>query len=676
MNKALSEIPSSQVKHLSNPKDIFTVCPQNIVGDSLCYAGIQWNSIDVESKVYNYTIRGNSGWDSVNVQNTKGSTDTHVLPIQWAIDSAIAGFDASIKPLSIPYTSITQDENIKRRDQNFMRSFMNGLGPGLYIPLLGLVYHMTGSIALEREVGLTNLMYSMGVFQSSRVLGFMSSFGALYFLSWVVCGVLYSVLFFKHSNFFPAFIFMIMSGLATLSWSMALSVPFKVSQLAGMLSSVFSYLLALMVTVQNQAGSGHNDPTTVYGLSIFFPPMSHVYFLQCMAKYEYEYLPINLIKQEPNGKVIPIVPFIAPIFQFFFYLALAVVIESLVYGKTRRRNVNSYSQNNIELVNVNKEYKPFKLKKDSASIVNAVNNLSLSISQNQIFCLLGSNGSGKTTTLEMISGIQRPTSGEIIYSQDAKIGICPQKNVLWDNLTVEQHIRLWAFLKRVPAKDVEEYVEFFIDRCGLCSKIKTKAKNLSGGQKRRLQLAIMLVGDSNVCCIDEVSSGVDPVSRRRIWDILLSFRSTHTIILTTHFLDEAELLADNIAILSKGVLQAEGTPTDLKTRFGNGYQIRIDHSGTGSEEVYYYPDSAAVSRVLPEIESKTGMFEITGPSLEDAFLKLVSQDHKEYSFDNYKLTKRNQQNGRVDTLEQGNTDLLNGEYFFDFNLFVHLLTII
>src|SRR5206468_9079805 len=109
----------------------------------------------------------------------------------------------------------------------------------------------------------------------------------------------------------------------------------------------------------------------------------------------------------------------------------------------------------------------------------------------------------------------------------------------------------------------------------LAPKINAMSKTLSGGQKRKLQLGMMLTGGSAVCCVDEVSSGIDPLSRRKIWDILLAERGKRTIILTTHFLDEADLLADHIAILSKGTLRATGSSVELKDKLGGGYRVHV-----------------------------------------------------------------------------------------------------
>jgi ABC-type multidrug transport system ATPase subunit len=158
------------------------------------------------------------------------------------------------------------------------------------------------------------------------------------------------------------------------------------------------------------------------------------------------------------------------------------------------------------------------------------------------------------------------TSGSIEIDGRGGLGIAPQKNVIWDDLTVEEHIRIFNHLKAPNARADAKQIEELIRSIDLYPKRKAFAKTLSGGQKRKLQLGLMLTGGSAVCCVDEVSSGIDPLSRRKLWDIILAERGRRTMILTTHFLDEADLLADHIAILSKGTLRAEGSSVELKDK--------------------------------------------------------------------------------------------------------------
>jgi len=216
----------------------------------------------------------------------------------------------------------------------------------------------------------------------------------------------------------------------------------------------------------------------------------------------------------------------------------------------------------------------------------AVKDLNLTMYEGLITCLLGHNGAGKSTTISMLTGLYPPTSGDClihgysIKSQMASIrngmlGICPQANVLFDNLTVREHLRLLATLKAVPSKYVDAQVEEMIDDVGLRPKADVRSAALSGGMKRKLQCGMALIGGSKVVFLDEPTSGMDPYSRRFTWELLKRVKKGRVLVLTTHFMDEADLLGDRIAILANGVLRACGSSTFLKNRFGVGYCLTL-----------------------------------------------------------------------------------------------------
>lgn len=644
METATQNIPSSQLQLAASANDIFTICPQSIRGVSVCYGAIQWNEIDPESGIYNYTIRSSAGRTSINVLDKSTSIDKYILPLQLAIDNAIANTTTTAN--SIPFTSITNEENSRKRDQNYLNLVRNWVSPFMYIGLIGVVYQLAGFVAEERELGLTDLLDSMGSSSFSRITAYVFSYSAVYLASWIGNGILMYFLFFKHSNAAIPIVSAILNGAASVSWAILLGTLFKRAQMAGIISACASFVLALLTAVQTQAGDGPNSPAALYVLSFLFNPMSYSFMVQLMAINEGQYLPLNLFQHGYNNTTYPFVVFIAPIFQFFFYIALALIFDRFLYGKIRASKTLSNSENAIEISNLTKVYTStnFQLKKSNFT---AVDNLSLSIASNQIYSLLGANGSGKTTTLEMIAGIQKSTSGSIAFKPGTRLGICPQKNVLWENLTVAEHIRIWSEIKGVPVRHLPRITDLFIEKCGLVGKESTFSQNLSGGQQRKLQLAVMFTGGTNVCCIDEVSSGVDPHSRRLIWDILMMFKRTHTIILTTHFLDEADILSDHIAVLSKGVLQAQGSPMQLKESFGEGYRVFIDRAGTGQEESYSFPNAQAVIPYISELEQNNISYRVAGPELEDAFLKLARKDHDGISLEEIetKLVKQDSPSG-------------------------------
>uniref|UniRef100_A0A8D1WD46 P-type phospholipid transporter n=1 Tax=Sus scrofa TaxID=9823 RepID=A0A8D1WD46_PIG len=216
----------------------------------------------------------------------------------------------------------------------------------------------------------------------------------------------------------------------------------------------------------------------------------------------------------------------------------------------------------------------------------AVDGLALNFYEGQITSFLGHNGAGKTTTMSILTGLFPPTSGTAyILGKDIRsemstirqnLGVCPQHNVLFDMLTVEEHIWFYARLKGLSEKHVKAEMEQMALDVGLPpSKLKSKTSQLSGGMQRKLSVALAFVGGSKVVILDEPTAGVDPYSRRGIWELLLKYRQGRTIILSTHHMDEADILGDRIAIISHGKLCCVGSSLFLKNQLGTGYYLTL-----------------------------------------------------------------------------------------------------
>ncbi|XP_063961818.1 phospholipid-transporting ATPase ABCA3-like [Lytechinus pictus] len=218
----------------------------------------------------------------------------------------------------------------------------------------------------------------------------------------------------------------------------------------------------------------------------------------------------------------------------------------------------------------------------------AVNDLSISMYEGQITALLGHNGAGKTTTISMLTGLFPPTSGTaVVNGHDIRIdidgvrsnlGLCPQHDVLFDDMTVEEHLYFFAKLKGYPHEDVQDEIDRYIASVGLEDKRSVKSKSLSGGMKRKLSVGIALIADSKIVMLDEPTSGMDPSARRFTWDLLQQHRKGRTMILTTHFMDEADLLGDRIAIMADGQIKCCGSSLFLKKKYGIGYHMVIAKS--------------------------------------------------------------------------------------------------
>ncbi|KAM7326038.1 hypothetical protein ACRRTK_014516 [Alexandromys fortis] len=232
----------------------------------------------------------------------------------------------------------------------------------------------------------------------------------------------------------------------------------------------------------------------------------------------------------------------------------------------------------VALISVTKEYEGHKV---------AVQELTLTFHRDQITALLGTNGAGKTTIISMLMGLYPPSSGTIIINGKnlqtdlskvrEELGVCPQQDVLLDNLTVREHLMLFAAIKAPwwAKKERQQQVDKTLHEVELTQHQHKPARVLSGGMKRKLSIAIAFMGRSKTVVLDEPSSGVDPCSRRSLWDILLKYRKGRTIIFTTHHLDEAEMLSDHVAVLQQGKLRCYAPPAGLKETYGQGLTLTL-----------------------------------------------------------------------------------------------------
>jgi ABC-2 type transport system ATP-binding protein len=242
------------------------------------------------------------------------------------------------------------------------------------------------------------------------------------------------------------------------------------------------------------------------------------------------------------------------------------------------------------------------LRKTYDGKLEAVRGLNLEIERGECFGLLGPNGAGKTTTIEILEGLLDPTSGEVtIFGQTWQknsaemrewLGISLQETRLSEKLTVRETIELFASFYREPRSAVA-----VLDDLQLGEKIDSFVGKLSGGQRQRLAVATALVGNPRILFLDEPTTGLDPQSRRQLWDIIRSFqRAGGTVLLTTHYMDEAERLCDRLAIVDNGEVIAEGTPAHLIERLGGHHVVEFEVTGDSI-------DGADTWRTLPGVES-------------------------------------------------------------------------
>jgi ABC-2 type transport system ATP-binding protein len=262
----------------------------------------------------------------------------------------------------------------------------------------------------------------------------------------------------------------------------------------------------------------------------------------------------------------------------------------------------------------------------------ALRGISFEIREGEVFGLLGPNGAGKTTTIEILEGYRTRDGGEVdVLGFDPeragsafreRIGVVLQHSQLWPNLTVAETHRMFAGYYEHP-RNADEVIALV----GLAEKRDARVKTLSGGQKRRLDLGIALVGDPDLVFLDEPTTGFDPAARRAAWDMIRSLRSLgKTILLTTHYLDEAEQLADRLAVLREGVIIRKGTPAELT---GGSSETEIRYRKDGHEVVIHTTDpTKLLHQLTAEALAAGGELEglsVRRPTLEDVYLSLTAE---------------------------------------------------
>jgi len=214
----------------------------------------------------------------------------------------------------------------------------------------------------------------------------------------------------------------------------------------------------------------------------------------------------------------------------------------------------------------------------------AVDDLSLEIYEGEILGFLGPNGAGKTTTINMLCGLSPPTKGEILFSQvgvqnlkEMKIhmGICPQENIYWPRLTCQEQLAFMGEMYGLSKRTARDRAKSLLQLMGLENKANVLANQLSGGMKRRLNICLALIHDPEILILDEPEAGLDPQSKIMVRDFIKSLAKQKTVILTTHNMDEADRVADRVAIIDHGKLLLVDTPTNLKKSIGTGDLLEV-----------------------------------------------------------------------------------------------------
>uniref|UniRef100_A0A8C4WKG0 ATP binding cassette subfamily A member 13 n=1 Tax=Gopherus evgoodei TaxID=1825980 RepID=A0A8C4WKG0_9SAUR len=551
------------------------------------------------------------------------------VPLQEMIERAIievhAGADASepeIQAQAMPYPCHTSN------------LFLNNIG--FFFPLIMMlawmvsVAGMVRKLVYEREIRLEEYMKTMGVNPAIHFLAwFLENVIVLTINSCALIIILKVSGIFVYSDGFLLFLFLLDFGVAVVMLSYLLGAFFSSANTAALCASliyVISFLpYIVLLVLENQLSFALQIITCLLSTAAFGQGVFFITFFENQEigiQWSNMYQPLarggsmtfgwacwmiffdSILYLLAGWYFSNVIPGKVKPMHFHYITASAFKALFFIYTGSLPANERRLSEGGIPigviLMSLTKEYTDNKK--------TAVKDLSLTFYKGQITALLGANGAGKTTIISVLTGLYSPSSGTIIINGrdirtdlDAirmEMGVCPQYDVLFDTLTVREHLLFYGSVKAPLWTKKQLHHQVTLEDVDLSQHQFKHVGALSGGMKRRLSIAISFIGNSKTVVLDEPTSGVDPCSRRRIWDILLKYRAGCTLIFTTHHLDEAEVLSDRIAILQHGQLRCCGPPSYLKETYGQGYNLTLIKKPSAFE----IQDPEYVSRVISLVQ--------------------------------------------------------------------------
>ncbi|BES97662.1 ATP-Hypothetical protein cassette sub-family A member [Nesidiocoris tenuis] len=401
-----------------------------------------------------------------------------------------------------------------------------------------------------------------------------------------------------------------------------------------------------------------DDPKTTdavppFGISLLIMSAGMVMFVILMAY-------VDTIKPGPYGRAKPWYFVVNYCRSNSRTVRPSVEAPPTAFGGAVTETTNANKPFGLKVVDLVKKFGNFK----------ALDDLSLTIYKNEITVLLGHNGAGKTTFFSIICGMFSPTSGQVhtdsysvfsgnnlsLFRRD--LGYCPQHSLVYSDLTVHEHLVFFGMVKGFTKTVALRKSDIWTKKFEIYHRRDKTAKHLSGGMKRKLSLAIAVIGDPLILLLDEPTSGLDPESRRSIWDLLLSLRGNRTIVISTHDMEEADILSDRIAIIANGSLKCFGSGAFLKHHYGAGYQLKISsRKGSGRSVINLIRGFVPSARLL----DNTGKEIVVSLPSEDVrnFPALFAELDLRYSQDDYALSSTNMGDVFVKVQEeQGVTTLI------------------
>ncbi|KAL7706957.1 ATP-binding cassette protein subfamily A member 10 [Lotmaria passim] len=570
-------------------------------------------------------------------------------------------------------------------------------GPQLapLILVLGFLYpvsQQTKRIVVEKELRIREAMLIMGLTETTMYLAWMIVYGVWYIVSSGIITVILRFTYLPHTSAGYVFFMFLFFSWSTITLSGAIAAIFSKARLAALLAPLIYFVMAIPLFAMQSATSAAKT-----GIMILSPSALSVGFA---ILFDHEAAGGTdakaLVYFRDNPKLILVYVFL--VVDIFVYLLLMAYFDCVIpkeWGTTKnplffvidpikwcccRKRAQDEDADGLPdgraENGVFEEADPAEEARAAVQIRGlrkrfrrggktfvAVNNLYWSLKEGQISVLLGHNGAGKSTTMNVMTGVLEPDGGDcFVYGRSVRhelskarqeIGLCPQHNILWPQLTVREHLDYYAAIKGLRGAEKEAAIQRLLEAVDLKDKEFYLSKALSGGQKRKLSVGVAFVGGSRLVFLDEPTAGMDVGARRHTWGLLKEMAKYHTILLTTHFMDEADLLGDTIAIMSKGRLQCTGSNMFLKSQLGVGFVLtmsvaahtrrevidRVVHAlvadaeavGSGAGEFAYrlpmaskprFPELlAAVEDGIPSLGINA--YSLSATTLEEVFIKIA-----------------------------------------------------
>ncbi|CAG9570303.1 putative ATP-binding cassette protein subfamily A,member 2 [Leishmania major strain Friedlin] len=567
---------------------------------------------------------------------------------------------------------------------------------GQFVPLilvLGFLYpvsQITKRVVLEKELRLREAMLIMGLSEVVMYTAWFLIYVVQYAAVSLIMAILLRATYLAKSNFGIVFFLFFFYSLSVITLSGLMAVFFNKARLSAILAPLIYLALSIpLFTVQNlqgpaQTGFSFLSPSGLaVGIGILF---SHELGSGMSAS------DLTYFRDSPKMLAVIIILFM----DFIIYLVLMLYLDAVLPKQwgTRKHPLFFITEpvrwccgssarvleggadgraedgvfEDVEERDADYAVRISGLRKEylrGGKRFVAVNNLYWGMREGEISVLLGHNGAGKTTVLNMMTGMVEPDAGDCyVYGNSVRnelekvrqqIGYCPQHNILWPNMTCYEHLWYYAALKGLRGAAQEEAISRMLAGVDLQDKRDCSSTMLSGGQKRKLSAAIAFVGGSRLVFLDEPTAGMDVGARRYTWGLLRAMAKCHTILLSTHFMDEADLLGDSVAILNKGCLQCAGSNMFLKAKLGVGYVLTLSvvaHAnwmavagvvrehvpsatrlGSGAGEMAFrlpMRTKAAFPALLAEIEGRgsqlgVNAYSVSATTLEEIFIQIAQQ---------------------------------------------------